>query len=63
MILKLITNNISVYSSHTCLDITQNGLNDLFASLIGLNETTILKEVSYDAYSIEGTDWEIGIEE
>ena len=61
MILKLIANNISVYSSHTCLDITQNGLNDLFASLIGLNKTTILKEIPYDVCSVESAGRKTGI--
>lgn len=35
-IIKLIKNNISVYSAHTNLDIAKNGTNDTFAELLGL---------------------------
>lgn len=34
--IKLIQNQISVYSAHTNLDIARNGTNDTFASLLGL---------------------------
>lgn len=36
-IIKLIKNNISVYTAHTNLDITNNGTNDTFATFLELN--------------------------
>lgn len=33
-----IKNNIAIYSSHTNLDLAKNGLNDLFAYVIGIKE-------------------------
>ena len=37
-IIKLIKNNICVYSSHTNLDIAKNGTNDTFAKLLNLEK-------------------------
>jgi dinuclear metal center YbgI/SA1388 family protein len=61
ILLKLISNDISVYSSHTCLDIAPNGLNDLFASLIGLRQTTILEEVEKDIKHVKNVDGGVGM--
>lgn len=45
-LLKLIRNNIAVYSLHTNLDIVEGGLNDIFAKLLGFNNFTVI-EPSY----------------
>ncbi|WP_461207789.1 Nif3-like dinuclear metal center hexameric protein [Clostridium sp. DL1XJH146] len=42
-IIKLIKNNINLYSSHTNLDSTHNGLNDLLMSILGLENTQIME--------------------
>lgn len=42
-IIKLIKNSISLYSSHTNLDSTHNGLNDLLMSILGLENTRIME--------------------
>lgn len=47
-IIKLIKNNISVYSSHTNYDIAQNGLNDIFAKQLGFEKTEIIKTTSQE---------------
>lgn len=41
-IIKLISNNINVYSAHTNLDVVFGGTNDYLAQLIGLKDSTIL---------------------
>ncbi|MBQ3185850.1 MAG: Nif3-like dinuclear metal center hexameric protein [Firmicutes bacterium] len=43
-IIKLITNGISVYSSHTSFDTVQGGNNDYLANIIGLNSVTAPEE-------------------
>jgi dinuclear metal center YbgI/SA1388 family protein len=45
MIEKLIKHNISLYISHTNLDVAEGGLNDWLASAIGLTNTIPLDEV------------------
>ena len=40
--IKLIKNDIAVYSAHTNLDIAKNGTNDVLAKLLQLNDTEIL---------------------
>ncbi len=45
LIRKLIKNDICVYTSHTNLDITWGGLNDLLASKIGLENIGVLDEL------------------
>ena len=35
----LIENRIAVYAAHTNIDVTQGGLNDIMAGIVGLNET------------------------
>lgn len=42
-IIKLIEKGISVYSSHTNLDMEKDGLNDIFARQLGLNDFNILQ--------------------
>lgn len=42
-IIKLIKNDISVYSSHTNLDIAKDGLNDIFARKLGFNNFSIIQ--------------------
>ena len=46
LIHKLIKNNISLYSAHTNLDIAEGGINDILATLIGLNDRKPI-EVTY----------------
>ncbi len=41
-IIKLIKNNIAVYSAHTNLDIVKNGTNDELAKIIGFQKTSVL---------------------
>jgi len=41
-IIKLIKNNIAVYSAHTNLDIAENGTNDTLAKIIGLQKISVL---------------------
>lgn len=42
-IMKLIRNNISVYTSHTNFDFAEGGLNDIFARQLGFEKTDIIK--------------------
>lgn len=41
-LLNLIRNDISVYSSHTNLDATKDGINDIITELLGFNQWTII---------------------
>jgi len=41
-VLELIKNNINVYSSHTNLDSTEEGLNDIVTNILGFNEWSII---------------------
>ncbi|NEZ45726.1 Nif3-like dinuclear metal center hexameric protein [Clostridium niameyense] len=43
-IIELIKNDISLYSSHTNLDSTENGLNDIVAKLMGLKNIKIIDD-------------------
>jgi dinuclear metal center YbgI/SA1388 family protein len=45
-IIELIRNNINLYSSHTNLDITAGGLNDLVTELLGYNNWSIIEPSS-----------------
>lgn len=42
-IIKLIKNDISVYSSHTNFDIAKGGLNDIFARQLGFDEFSVIQ--------------------
>lgn len=44
LILDAIKNNILVYNAHSNLDITQNGVNDELAKILGIKNTKILSE-------------------
>ena len=50
MIRKLIKNDIHVYAAHTNLDITNNGLNDYLAGLLGLEDLSILDISGSETY-------------
>lgn len=50
MIRKLIKNDIHVYAAHTNLDIAHNGLNDYLASLLKLEDLSLLEVSGNDAY-------------
>ncbi len=45
MIKNLIKNNISVYSAHTNFDQADDGMNDILAKALGINEPKLLDEV------------------
>lgn len=51
-ILKLINNGIAVYSSHTNLDITNNGTNDTLFKLLNLQDKQPLMELEKEGYSL-----------
>ena len=42
--IDLIKHDIAVYVSHTNIDIVDNGLNDWFCQMLGIDETTYLQE-------------------
>lgn len=50
-IIKLIKNNISVYSSHTNLDSVEGGINDIAAQILGYDEFTIIEKTSVPEYN------------
>lgn len=43
-IIRLIKNNISLYSCHTNLDSAENGINEAIVKLLGFNESTIIEK-------------------
>lgn len=56
-IIKLIKNDISVYSCHTNFDIAQNGLNDIFAKQLGFEKAEVIKPISEEKlYKVEVSD-------
>lgn len=52
MFLDLIKHNISVYASHTNMDIVPDGLNDWFCEALGIKETTYLSQTHEFSYEI-----------
>lgn len=48
LIMKLISNDIAVYSAHSNLDLAYGGVNDELASVLGLNNTKPLTELIID---------------
>ncbi|EHI68580.1 Nif3-like dinuclear metal center hexameric protein [Streptococcus ictaluri] len=46
ILLDLVKHDIAVYVSHTNIDIVSDGLNDWFCELLGISETSFLKEAS-----------------
>jgi dinuclear metal center YbgI/SA1388 family protein len=53
-IMELIKNGISVYSSHTNLDATKGGLNDILGSLLGFTNLEIIELISNKDNVYEG---------
>ena len=51
-ILKLIKNNISVYSMHTNLDSALGGLNEYVAKKLGAEDSKIIDETYFDTYKL-----------
>ena len=49
-ILKLIKNNICVYSSHTNLDFTNGGINELFCVSLGYKDAKIMSDDSNNGF-------------
>ncbi|PLT34679.1 Nif3-like dinuclear metal center hexameric protein [Bacillus sp. V5-8f] len=47
---KLIKNDIAVYAAHTNLDVAKNGVNDLLADALGLENTEVLVPTYQPAY-------------
>lgn len=47
-IIRLIKNNVSVYSSHTNMDIASGGLNDMFAKQLGFSVTSIIQPLNIE---------------
>ncbi len=45
---KLIKSDINVYSAHTNLDVTNEGVNDILANIIGIKNKKVLKSTIYD---------------
>lgn len=51
-ILKLIKNNIAVYSMHTNLDSSSEGLNEYVTELLGWEDTKVIDETYMDMYKM-----------
>jgi len=51
LIYKAIQNNISIYATHTNIDIAPGGLNDYIANLLNIRNTKILEEIDNSGYS------------
>ncbi len=51
-VLKLIKNDIAVYSMHTNLDSASGGLNEYIAKKIGAKNYKIVDEICYDVYKL-----------
>lgn len=49
-ILKMIQNNVALYSAHTNLDMASGGTNDAIASLLGLEHVKVLKAEGFNYY-------------
>lgn len=50
MYADLLKNDIAVFAAHTNMDIMENGLNDWFCDLLGIKETTYLRETHVIEY-------------
>lgn len=53
-IMELIKNDISLYSSHTNLDIIKNGMNDVFVELLGFKNSVVVEKTSVKGYDGSG---------
>ncbi len=51
---KMIANGISLYSAHTNLDAGQGGINDLMASMLGMDNTEVVDVVCEDKRGAHG---------
>jgi len=51
-VLKLIKNNIALYSTHTNLDASSEGLNDYISEILGWTETKIIAEEYFEMYKM-----------
>jgi len=63
-ILKLIKNNIAVYSMHTNLDSSSGGLNEYVADLLGWEDMKIIDETYMDMYKMSvfvPDEWYLGV--
>ncbi len=52
-IIRLIKNNIAVYSSHTCFDVSPYGINQYFANMFQLEDVRFLDDWAEVIYKIE----------
>lgn len=53
-IIELIKNNISLYSSHTNLDVVSGGINDEIVKFLGFNNSEIIEKIDCKAYLSAG---------
>ena len=53
-IIELIKNDISLYSSHTNLDVVTGGINDEIVKLLGFNNSEIIEKIDCKAYLSAG---------
>lgn len=55
-IIKLIKNNITVYSAHSSLDVAENGINDYLAEIFELQQVSVMEKTyempSYEVYPL-----------
>ena len=51
---KMIQNNIALYSAHTNLDTGRGGINDLMASMFGMEDTEVVNVVCVDERGTHG---------
>jgi dinuclear metal center YbgI/SA1388 family protein len=58
-IIKLITNNVSVFSFHTRLDKVSGGVNDILANILGLTELTPFGEGDMGRIGILSEDYDL----
>ena len=58
-IIKLITNNVSVFSFHTRADKVEGGVNDILAGILGLSEVTAFGEGDMGRIGILPEDYDL----
>ncbi|MBR5817490.1 MAG: Nif3-like dinuclear metal center hexameric protein [Clostridia bacterium] len=58
-IIKLITNNVSVFSFHTRADKVEGGVNDILAGILGLSEVTAFGEGNMGRIGILPEDYDL----
>ena len=52
LLYKAVSSGISFISSHTCLDIAKDGVNDCLANLVGIKNVKSIEEEYYDFLSL-----------